>query len=266
MNQNPAADVELLRRLFNTTRPIALVTGSGAKRVGQAIALRLAKAGFTLAIHANSNREEAQRTVASIQAAGGAAEAFFADLTEESQATRLVEEVATKLGRIDALVNSAAIWRPVPLEQVTADEVRKNFDLNTLATFLLCKSAGLKMTAQASGGAIVNIGDWAIARPYLNYTGYFPSKGAIPTLTRNFAIELAARNPRVRVNAVLPGPVMLPPDLPAEERAHAIAGTLVKREGTPEHVADAVHFLICNDFVTGVCLPVDGGRTICSQE
>jgi pteridine reductase len=118
------------------------------------------------------------------------------------------------------------------------------------------------MTNQPTGGAIVNIGDWATARPYLNYSAYFPSKGAIPTLTRDFAVELASRNPRVRVNAVLPGPVMLPPDLPEAERQAAIAGTLVRREGTPQHVADAVLFLLENDFITGVCLPVDGGRTI----
>jgi len=260
------SDAPRLISLFETEHPVALVTGSGAKRVGQAIALRLARAGFTLAIHAHSNGEEAQRTAESTRKNGGRAEVFIADLTSDAQTTQLIDAVVEKLGRIDVLVNSAAMWRPVALENVSADEVRKNFELNTLATFLLCKSAGLKMVAQKSGGAIVNIGDWAIARPYLNYAGYFPSKGAIPTLTRNFAIELSARNPRVRVNAVLPGPVMLPPDLPAADRAHAIAGTLVKREGTPEHVADAVHFLICNDFVTGICLPVDGGRTICSQE
>jgi pteridine reductase len=118
------------------------------------------------------------------------------------------------------------------------------------------------MAAQPTGGVIVNLGDWAVVRPYSNYASYFPSKGAISTLTRNFAVELAARNPRMRVNAVLPGPVMLPPDMPAQEREQAIAGTLVKREGTPQHVADAVVFLAENDFMTGVCLPVDGGRSV----
>ena len=86
--------------------------------------------------------------------------------------------------------------------------------------------------------------------------------GLIPTLTRALAVELAARNPAVRVNCILPGPVMLPPDLPQAERDESIAGTLVKREGTPAHIVQAVLFLIDNDFVTGVCLPVDGGRTI----
>jgi pteridine reductase len=118
------------------------------------------------------------------------------------------------------------------------------------------------MVRQPEGGCIVTLGDWAIARPYLHYAAYFPSKGAIPTLTRTLAVELGVRNPRVRVNCILPGPVMLPPDLPEAERQQAINATLVKREGSAEHVAHAVLFLIDNDFVTGVCLPVDGGRTV----
>jgi len=101
-----------------------------------------------------------------------------------------------------------------------------------------------------------------VVRPYLNYAAYFPSKGAIPTLTRCLAVELASRNPKVRVNCILPGPVMLPADLPQAERQQAIDATLVKREGCPENIAQAVLALIDNDFITGVCLPVDGGRTI----
>ena len=88
---------------------------------------------------------------------------------------------------------------------------------------------------------------------------YFVSKATIPTMTRLFAVELA---PRVRVNAVLPGPVMMPDDMSEAARQRAIAGTLLARAGRPENVADAVAFLLENDFVTGVCLPVDGGRTI----
>jgi pteridine reductase len=117
----------------------------------------------------------------------------------------------------------------------------------------------LIMVEQPGGGAIVNVGDWATARPYPGYAAYFASKGAIPTLTRAFAVEFA---PHVRVNAVLPGPVLLPDDLSADARERAIAGTLLAREGRPEHIAQAVRFLADNDFITGVCLPVDGGRTI----
>ena len=118
------------------------------------------------------------------------------------------------------------------------------------------------MVRQPEGGCIINFSDWAVARPYVNYAAYLVSKGAIDTLTRCLAVELGSRNPAVRVNCILPGPVLFPPSMPAAERQQAIDATLVKREGRPENVAQAVLFLIDNDFVTGVSLPVDGGRTV----
>jgi pteridine reductase len=238
------------------------ITGASAG-IGRATALRLGRDGASLVLSARRTGE-LERLAAEVEAAGGHALPLMADVTSEEDMNNLVGRAVDQFGRLDVLVNCAATWRPVPLEKVTADEVRRNFEINTLATFLCSQQAGLKMAAQPTGGVIVNIGDWAVARPYLNYAAYFPSKGAIPVLTRDLAVELAARNPRVRVNAILPGPVMLPPDLPAAERAASIAGTLVKREGSPEHIAHAVLFLIENDFVTGACIPVDGGRTIAS--
>jgi pteridine reductase len=118
------------------------------------------------------------------------------------------------------------------------------------------------MTRQPEGGCIVTVGDWAVTRPYLNYLAYHTSKGAIPVFTKALAVELAHLNPRVRVNCVEPGPVMLPAELSPQDRAEAIGATLVQREGSPEHVAMAVMSLVENDFITGVCLPVDGGRSI----
>lgn len=248
--------------VFATEHPVALVTGSGAKRVGNAIARTLAARGYRVALHANTSRADLQATEEELRAAGHDVAAFTADLTDETATRKLVDDAHAHFGRLDVLVNAAAIWRPVKLEQVTAAEVRRNFEINTLATFVTAQQAGLAMVNQTTGGVIINIADWAIARPYQDYAAYFPSKGAIGALTRSLAVELAARNPRVRVNCILPGPVMLPPTLSAAERAAAIAGTLLKREGTPQHVADAVVFLAENDFVTGACLPVDGGRTI----
>jgi pteridine reductase len=122
------------------------------------------------------------------------------------------------------------------------------------------------MVKQPEGGSIINFGDWAIDRPYINYAAYFPSKGAIPTLTRCLAVELGSRNPRVRVNCIMPGPVMVPADLSAAERELSINATLVKREGKPENVVQAVLHFIDNDFVTGACLPVDGGRSIYASD
>ena len=245
---------------------VALVTGAGKPRVGNAIARALAARGFSVALHYNRSADYAQRTALELEEEGGRARAFQADLAKPAEVDRLLERVVEHFGRVDVLVTSAAIWEPKPLESVTADELRRHFDINALGTFLCCQRAGLIMVGQPEGGVIVTIGDWAIASPYPGYSAYFLSKGAIPTLTRTMAVELARRNPRVRVNCILPGPVMLPDDLAPTERRQAIAGTLVRREGRPEHVAQAVLFLVENDFVTGVCLPVDGGRTIAGGE
>jgi pteridine reductase len=245
---------------------VALVTGSGKRRVGSVVADALARAGYAVAVHYRTSVQEAAETVAALRAHGIESEGFRADLTDETQVKDMVRDVLRRFGRIDVLVTAAAIWNRKRLEDVTAADVRAHFDANTLGTFLCCQHVGLTMAAQPEGGAIVTLGDWAVERPYRDYAAYFPSKGAIPTLTRMFAVELGTRNPRVRVNCVLPGPVMLPPDLPEAERQQAIDATLVKREGSPENVALAVLALVANDFVTGACLPVDGGRTVYAPE
>jgi pteridine reductase len=245
-----------------TIRKVALVTGSGKRRVGWHIAQALAARGYVLAVHYRQSEAEARETVAELTGAGCAAAAFQADLLDEAAVHGLVQGVLERFGRIDVLVNAAAIWNRKSLEDVTGDDVRQHFEVNALGTFLCCQHAGLAMVQQPEGGSIINIGDWATVRPYVGYSAYFPSKGAIEALTRSLAVELGTRNANVRVNCILPGPVMLPPDLPAAEREHAINATLVKREGRPENVAQAALHLIDNDFITGACLPVDGGRSI----
>ena len=245
-----------------STRKVALVTGSGKRRVGSFVAEALAAKGYSLVVHYRSSAAEATASVEAFRSRGVEAIAVQADLTEDRQIDTMVEETIAHFGRIDVLVNCAAVWESKKLEDVTASDVRRYFETNTLGTYLCSQKAGLAMVRQPEGGCIITIGDWAVVRPYANYAAYFPSKGAIPTLTRTLAVELGSRNPAVRVNGILPGPVMLPPDLPEAERRAAIDATLVKREGRPEHIAQAVLFLVENDFVTGVCLPVDGGRSI----
>jgi pteridine reductase len=245
-----------------TATKVALVTGSGKRRVGFHVAEALGARGYALIVHYRSSATEAAETVESFRSRGIQAVPLQADLTDERSTQALIDQALARFGRLDVLVNAAAVWRRKLLEEVTAADVRDYFETNTLGTFLCSQQAGLAMVRQPDGGCIINIGDWAIARPYLNYAAYFPSKGAIPTLTRALAVELASRNPNVRVNCILPGPVLLPPDLPENERRQAINATLVKREGRPGNIAQAVLFFVDNDFVTGVCLPVDGGRSI----
>src|SRR5947209_6942661 len=235
---------------------VALVTGSGKPRVGWHVADALARRGYGLVVHYHRSQPDADETVASFRERGVEAIAIGADLTDETAARALVEQSLAHFGRLDVLVNCAAIWVATRLEDVTAADVRRHFETNTLGTFVCSQQAGLAMVRQPEGGCIVTVGDWADVRPYVNYSAYFTSKAAIPGLTRCLAVELGTRNPNVRVNCVLPGPVMLPPELSGAEKVQSIAGTLVRREGRPENVGQAVLAFIDNDFMTGACLTV----------
>ena len=249
-----------------STHKVALVTGSGKRRVGSVVAEALARRGFAVAVHFRTSEIEAEETATQLRTHGVEVATVQADLSDELAVRRLVAEVLARFGRIDVLVNCAAIWQRKPLEDVTAADVKAHFDTNALGTFLMGQRVGLQMVTQPDGGVIVNVGDWAEVRPYLNYAAYFPSKGAVTAITKTLAVELGTRNPKVRVNQISPGPVMLPPDLPEAEKRQAIDATLVKREGRPEHVAAAVLALVDNDFITGAVLPVDGGRSVYAPE
>lgn len=183
---------------------VALVTGSGKKRVGSVVAAALARRGYAVAVHYRSSATEAEETATELRKHGVEVATFPADLTDEAAVKGLVAAVLAKFGRIDVLVNCAAVWKSKRLEDVTAADVRMHFDTNALSTFLTGQHVGLQMVKQPDGGVIVNIGDWAEVRPYLNYAAYFPSKGAVSAITRTLAVELGTRNPRVRVNRISP--------------------------------------------------------------
>ena len=258
-----ASDMPTLQQVFQCDQPVALVTGSGSPRVGRAIAKQLAAGGCRLALHAHTSVEQAQQAAEEIrQMRQTEVIVTEGSLADEEVPARIVAQTCSHFGRIDILVNSAAIWAPLPLEAVSAAELRRYFDANTLGSFLCAQQAGLRMVEQTWGGSIVNLGDWATVRPYLDHAAYFPSKGAVETMTRSLAVELASRNRRVRVNCVQPGPVLLAEDVSDEVRAKVAQSTLLGKIGSPDHVAHAVQFLCENDFVTGVCLAVDGGRSI----
>ncbi len=212
---------------------VALVTGAGKRRVGWFVADALARRHYTVAVHYHTSAADAATAVEHFRGHGAEAVALQADLGDEPAACALVQNVLDRFGRIDVLVNCASVWKAQRLEDVTAADVRRNFDANVMATFLCSQQAGLAMVRQPEGGCIVNFGDWAEARPYLDYAAYFATKGAIPVLTRCLSVELGTRNPRVRVNCILPGPVLFADDLPEAERRHAVASTLVQHAGRP---------------------------------
>src|SRR5688572_25848633 len=163
------------------SRPVALITGSGKRRVGWHVAEALGERGYALAIHYRTSRAAAEETVAEFRRRGFEAFAFGANLTDEEAVKQLIQAVLQQFGRLDALVHTAAIWAPQRLEEITAADVRSYLEANTLATFLCCQHAGLAMVKQPTGGCLITFGDWATSRPYLNYAAYFASKGSIET-------------------------------------------------------------------------------------
>jgi pteridine reductase len=237
---------------------VALVTGA-ARRVGRAIAGCLAERGATIAVHYNSSQHEAQSLVGEIERAGGRARAIGANLASVAEIERMVADVLDAFGRIDVLVNSASVFYRKPIDDVTEQDWDLNLDVNLKAPFFLSRAAGAAMRKQGAG-KIINIGDWAGIRPYNNYLPYTVSKSGLIGLTRSLAKALA---PEVQVNCIALGPVLPPEDYSDEENARLIAGTLTKRLGSPEDVAQAVLFFCQGtDFATGATLLVDGGRLL----
>jgi pteridine reductase len=242
---------------------IAVVTGGGKKRLGYHIACEAARRGYSVVVHFNSSSLETELTVKELQSLGApAARSYQADFSVPAETEKFAQETLQDFGRVDLLINTASIWPKRTLQETDYNELKRNFDVNLGSVFLLSKVFGLQMTGQPDGGVIVNYGDWAIRRPYLNYSAYYASKGAIPTITAMFAKELGALNPKVRVNCVEPGPVMVPDGISESEKAEIVNATVVKRLGTPDDLVAATFALIDNSFITGTCLSVDGGRTI----
>ena len=235
--------------------------------MGRVVARHLASLGCHIALHANQNVNAAELVASELSATFDRQVIVTSgSLLDDETPTAIVQRTVNAFGRIDILVNCAAIWSPKPLEEVSADDLREYFQINSVGSFQCAQLVGLQMVSQPSGGSIINIGDWATSRPYLDHAAYFPSKGSIEVMTRSLAVEFANRNSRIRVNCIQPGPVLLAADVSETDRQRICDSTLLRRVGTPEHVAHAVQFLCENDFITGVCLPVDGGKSIYSPD
>lgn len=235
----------------------ALVTGA-SRRLGRAIALALGSAGASVAVHCRNDVEGAQETVSLLKTWGVDALLCRADLTDAAACERLVAEASAGMGGLDILVNNAAVFERTPLAEMSVADFDRHVAANARSVYALTLDAGRRMEA-ANGGAIVNIADVAGERPWPAYVPYSASKAAVISLTKGFAKALA---PSVRVNAVAPGP-MLPPDGGDEAQGEAaVAATLLGRWGSAEDVSHAVLFLLRAEYLTGVVLNVDGGRSI----
>lgn len=237
---------------------VALVTGAG-RRLGRAIAIALADRGAILAIHYRNSHVEAEAVAVRIEQAGGRAKCFGADLNQVGEIERMTAEVIAAFGRIDVLINSAAVFVRKSFEEISEHDWDVNFDTNLKAPFFLSKFASASMR-RSGAGKIINLGDWAGIRPFKNYIPYSVSKAGLIGLTRALAKALA---PEVQVNCIALGPVMPPDDYDAAAINRLRKAALTQRLGTPEDVARAVLFL-CEgtDFATGSTLMLEGGRIL----
>lgn len=234
----------------------ALVTG-GAHRLGKAIALALARAGANVVIHYHSSEQKAHATLEELHAIGVRATHIRADLAVVAEAEQVVDQAAEYLGGLSVLVNSAGIWGSTPLGTVTPERWDELIATNARAGFFMAQRAAPYL--KQAHGAIVNIADVGVLRPWKNYTPYLVSKGAVATMTQALAKDFA---PEVRVNAIAPGPVMLPDDWTEEQAEKTAKTVLLQRVGSAEDVAQAALYLLGADYVTGVVLPVDGGQRL----
>jgi len=229
-----------------------LVTGA-AKRIGKAIAVGLARAGADIALHYRSSADQAHATASEIATIGSRVELFQADLAQAQQIERLFEAIGEKFGRLDVLVNNAAVHGRTPIDSLTPDQWDEQFAVNARAAALCIRWA---IPLMADGGAIVNIVDISAEKAWGGYPAYCASKAALLALTKSAAKALA---PRIRVNAVSPGIADWPEGIADQVKQKVLAQVPMNRVGSPDDVAAAVVFLAQQDYVTGQNLRVDGG-------
>ena len=239
---------------------VVLITG-GAKRVGAAICRRLHAAGANLMLHYRASAGEARLLQAELNHTRANSVALIqADLLDTVKLPSVVEQTVQTFGRLDGLVNNASSFFQTPVGAITPGSWNDLIGTNLQAPLFLSQAAAPAL--RKAQGAIVNITDIHAERPLKNYVVYSVAKAGLVGLTRSLARELA---PDVRVNAVAPGAILWPDDESFDElsRARIISHTPLKREGTPEDIARAVHFLLAEaSYVTGETLNVDGGRHI----
>lgn len=239
---------------------VALVTGGG-RRIGAAIVKHLHRAGFRLLIHCHNSLQEAQALATLLNGERpNSATVLQRDLSAANAAKQLLASAETHMGRLDLLVNNAALFKSSPPHHFCETDWQSLFALNVKAPYQLSLAAFPYLSPRQ--GAIINITDIHAAKPLRDYGVYCQTKAALNLQTKALAKEFA---PTVRVNAIAPGAILWPEKqnhLSDELKAKIIAKTPLRCHGEPEFIAQAVLALAENSFITGQVLPVDGGRSI----
>jgi NAD(P)-dependent dehydrogenase (short-subunit alcohol dehydrogenase family) len=234
---------------------VALVTGAG-KRLGRAVALRLAEEGMDVAVHYGTSAKDAAEVVGKIEEMGRKAVAIRADLRSVDEIRQMLVEVGNELGRLDVLVNSAANFLPGSVISTTEEVWDASLDTNVKAPFFVAQAAAPML--RRSKGAIVNFADTGGLLGWPGFIGHSVAKAGVINLTKSLARALA---PEVRVNAIAPGTITMPGD-PPEWEAEFVKLAPLKKTGRPADIADAVLYLATAEFLTGHTLVLDGGRTL----
>jgi pteridine reductase len=239
---------------------VALVTG-GAVRIGRALALALAGHGAAVAVHYGNSATAAAETVSAIRDLGGSAEAFQADLRDISRAELLIAQAVERLGRVDILVNSAAVFETVEFLDTTEPIWDEQFTVNLKAPFFLCRAFARQAGSERTG-QIVNIADWRAIRPDPQSIAYSLTKAGIVAMTKGLAMALA---PDIRVNAIAPGAILPPPGRDEAYLEEIGRRTPLQRHGSTKELAKALLYLVTAEFVTGQVIFVDGGEHLGSS-
>jgi len=239
---------------------VALVTGA-AYRIGRVISLRLAEAGYALVLHANRSIDEAERLAGTLRSAGGRAQAIQGDLTDLGAIEALYARASEAFGPPDCLINNASEFGQDTLATLTPERFSRSLAINLQAPVLLSQ-AFAKALAPPREGVIIHLIDQRVLRPNPLFFSYTLAKSALLTATRTLAQSLA---PRIRVNAVGPGPVLPNVHEGAAAFAAEASGTLLERAVEPEAIAEAIVFLARARNITGQMLAVDSGQHLTWQ-
>jgi NAD(P)-dependent dehydrogenase (short-subunit alcohol dehydrogenase family) len=234
---------------------VALITGA-ARRVGAVIARDLGRRGWAVVVHYRSSAAEAEAVVADIRAGGGRAIAIAADLMSEAETVSLVGRASDTLGPVTCLVNNASLFERDEALTATRESWDRHMLVNLRAPFLLTQTVARQMPEEASG-CVINLLDQRVWNLTPHFTSYTVSKAGLWTLTRTLAMALA---PRVRVNAVGPGPTLPSRRQSAEQFERQWSNVPLARPVAPEEISAAVSFLLDAPSVTGQMIAVDAGQ------
>lgn len=242
------------------TGRVALVTG-GARRIGRTLALALAADGWTVAVHYNTSRTDAETLVQEIKDVGAEAITVHADLSDESQVLKVIPQVRVLTGSFDLLINNAAHFRRDTFSTLTRDTWDAHLETNLRAPFVLTQQFAARRPA-GTVGVVINLLDQSVWNPPSDFISYTISKSALWLLTRTAAMALA---PNVRVNAIGPGPTLQGERQSQSHFDAMVAGAPLGRTTTPEEIYDAVKYVLETPSLTGQMIALDGGQHLARE-